>query len=288
VGRSPWLDIDWRKHQRWIIVDDRAVNVIDLGEGPPVVFVHGLAGSWQNWLQQLPEFSAKHRVVALDLPGFGSSQWPKEKISIPLYARALDQVMEALGISAAAMVGNSMGGFTSTELAISFPERVERMALAAPAGISSFDNPLALRAASWLQRLQPVFGLGARLTERHAKAVAMRPWLRSRILGEIARYPARLPADLVAEQLRGAGRMAFLDAFEANLTYDYRHRLPEIVCPTLLIWGERDRVVPVRDADIYTELIPGARKAILPDTGHIPMLERPVQFNELLEQFLAE
>src|SRR5438045_4603778 len=81
AGRSPWLDIDWREHQRWVTVNGSAVNVIELGAGrssgdrdaagQPLVFVHGLSGSWPNWLEQLPVFAAQHRVIALDLPGFG-------------------------------------------------------------------------------------------------------------------------------------------------------------------------------------------------------------------------
>jgi len=288
VGRSAWLDIDWRKHQRWIIVNDRAVNVIELGEGPPVVFVHGLAGSWQNWLEQLPTFARSHRVVALDLPGFGRSPMPLEQITISLYARVLEQVLAVLGIDAAAVVGNSMGGFVSTELAIAFPQRVERLMLAAPAGISSFGNQEALSKALWLRRIRPLLAVGGAWAATNANVVSSRPWLRGRVLAGVARHPGRLPAQLVAEQVRGAGKPGFLDALDANLNYDFRDRLPEIVCPTLVVWGDRDRVIPVRDADVYTELIPGARKVIFPDTGHVPMLERPVRFNALLEQFLSE
>src|SRR5205085_6447300 len=75
-GRSPWLDVDWREHQRWVTIDGRRVNVIELGSGPPVVFIHGLSGSWQNWLEQLPVFARGHRVITFDLPGFGASQMP--------------------------------------------------------------------------------------------------------------------------------------------------------------------------------------------------------------------
>src|SRR3954451_24623513 len=81
-GRSPWLDVDWREHQRWVIAEGCPVNVIDLGEGPPMVFIHGLGGSWQNWLEQLPVFAAGHRCVAFDLPGFGESPRPEDEISI--------------------------------------------------------------------------------------------------------------------------------------------------------------------------------------------------------------
>src|SRR5947209_3104415 len=78
VGRSRWLDVDWREHQRWIVVDGQPVNTIELGEGPPLVFLHGLSGCWQNWLEQLPVFAEAHRVVSVDLPGFGQSPMPHE------------------------------------------------------------------------------------------------------------------------------------------------------------------------------------------------------------------
>jgi pimeloyl-ACP methyl ester carboxylesterase len=293
TGRAPWLDVDWRKHQRWVTVEDRPVNVVDLGEGPPIVFVHGLGGCWQNWLEQLPVFAAgrssvSHRVVALDLPGFGRSPMPRERITISFYARVLDRVMDALGIDAAAVVGNSMGGFTTVELAIAFPQRVERMLLAAPAGVSNFGNPGGLRLARLLRSTRPIPTLLGSWLAANADAVTRRPGLRGRMLMGVASHPGRLPAQLVAEQVRGAGKPGFLDALEAHLDYDFRDRLPEIVCPTLLVWGDRDRVIAVRDADVYTELIANARKVILHDTGHVPMLERPARFNELLEQFLSE
>src|ERR1035438_6950174 len=143
-GRSPWLDVDWREQQRWVSVDGQPVNTIDLGEGPPIVFVHGLAGSWPNWLEQLPMFTPgppivfvhglagswpnwleqlpmftrDHRVIAMDLPGFGHSPMPRDEITISGYARLLDGLLDELGINAAAVVGNSMGGFVSAQNAI--------------------------------------------------------------------------------------------------------------------------------------------------------------------------
>jgi pimeloyl-ACP methyl ester carboxylesterase len=245
-------------------------------------------GCWQNWLEQLPAFAADHRVVALDLPGFGLSPMPREPISISLYARVLDGILGALDIAAATVVGNSMGGFTTTELAIAFPQRVERMLLAAPAGISSHANPFATRWAARLRRAQPLLDPSTSWVSAHADALMRRPVLREAFLGGVMRHPARLPARLAAEQLRGIDKPGFAEALEANLTYDFRHRLPEIVCPTLIVWGDRDQVIPVRDADIYMEMIPGARKAIFADTGHVPMIERPARFNALLEEFLNE
>jgi pimeloyl-ACP methyl ester carboxylesterase len=287
-GRSPWLDVDWRAHQRWITVNGSPLNVIELGEGPPLLFIHGLSGSWPNWLEQLPVFAASRRVIALDLPGFGRSPMPPEPITISYYARTIDALLEELGVSAAAVVGNSMGGFISAELAINFPQRVERLALVSPAGISTYNDPRGTRALPRLHRMERLVGAYTAWVAAHAETVARRPRLRDAIFGFVAPHARELPSALVAEQIRGAGKPGFLQGLAANLEYDFRDRLPEIVCPTLIVWGDRDRVITVRDAERYSELIPNSRKVIFADTGHVAMLERPAEFNALLEEFLSE
>src|SRR5215211_3386713 len=136
-GDSEWLGIDWSRHMRWVEVEGSPVNVVELGTGPPVVFVHGLGGSWQNWLEQLPEFSRDFRVVAFDLPGFGESPMPQDEISISRSGRLVVGLLDALGIERASLVGNSMGGFVTSEVAVQAPERVDRLVLVSSAGISS-------------------------------------------------------------------------------------------------------------------------------------------------------
>jgi len=288
VARSPWLDVDWRAHQRWVTVEGDPVNVIELGEGPPMVFVHGLSGSWPNWLEQLPVLAAQHRVVAIDLPGFGSSPMPSREISISGYARLLDRLLGQLGIDAAAVVGNSMGGFIAAELAIAFPQRVERLVLISAAGISTHGDPRTARAIPSLRRAQRILAATGAWVASKSDTVARRARLRQATLGVVVRHPSRLPAALAAEQLRGAGKPGFLEALEAILDYDFRERLPEIACPTLIVWGDSDRLINVRDADVFAELIPDSRKVIFEDTGHMAMLERPAAFNALLEDFIAQ
>jgi pimeloyl-ACP methyl ester carboxylesterase len=293
-GRSPWLDVDWRAHQRWVDVGGQPVNTIDLGEGPPLVFVHGLSGSWPNWLEQLPVFAGhsatigEHRVIAMDLPGFGHSPMPRERITISGYARLLDGLLDELGIDAAAVIGNSMGGFISAELAIAFPQRVERLVLVSPAGLSTYRHPRGARALSALHRSERIVAAYTAWLASKSDIVSKRALLRNATLGLVTRHPDRLPAALAAEQLRGAGKPGFIQALEANLDYDFRDRLPEIACPTLIVWGDSDRVITVRDAAVYAELIPGSRKVIYRDTGHLAMLERPDSFNALLDEFLDE
>ncbi|HEY2767141.1 MAG TPA: alpha/beta hydrolase [Solirubrobacteraceae bacterium] len=287
-GHSPWLDVDWRQHQRWTIIDDSPVNVVELGEGPPLVFVHGLSGSWPNWLEQLPVFARTRRVIAVDLPGFGHSPMPRQQISISGYARTLDALLGQLDVDAAAIVGNSMGGFVAAELAINFPQRVERLVLVSAAGISTYNHPGGTRALPSLRRAERVVAAYAGWVAAHSDTVARRRGLRNATLGMIAAHPSRLPAALAAEQLRGAGKPGFIQALAANLDYDFRHRLGEIACPTLIVWGDRDRVITPRDADRFAKLIPGSRKVVFEDTGHVAMLERPAQFNKLLAEFLDE
>ncbi|MGH2941779.1 MAG: alpha/beta fold hydrolase, partial [Solirubrobacteraceae bacterium] len=139
VGRSEWMDVDWQQHLRWVRVQDRWMNIVDVGSGPPLIFIHGLSGCWQNWLENIPHFARDHRVIAVDLPGFGQSEMPAQDISISGYADAIDALMTELGIDSAQIVGNSMGGFIGAELAIQHPARLERLVLVAAAGLSIED-----------------------------------------------------------------------------------------------------------------------------------------------------
>ena len=226
--------------------------------------------------------------MALDLPGFGASEMPRAPISIAGYARTLlDLLCAELAIDAAAVVGNSMGGFVAAELAIAYPQRVERLGLVSAAGLSIAELRLehAARALARIERLVAFYG--GWIASR-SSMLARRAGLRRLVLSAIAAYPDRLPAPLVAEQVAGAGRPGLLPALRAMSAYPLRDRLGEIVCPTLIVWGERDKLVPVSDAGEFERLIPGSRQVGYPDTGHVPMLERPDCFNEDLRAFLEE
>ena len=286
-GRSEWLDIDWREHQKWVQVAGGPVNVIDLGEGDPMVFVHGLSGAWVNWLENLPHFAREHRVIAMDLPGFGHSPMPREQISISGYGRIVDELLDTLGIDRAVIVGNSMGGFIGAEVALQFSTRVERLVLVSAAGLSIEHqrNEPVLRV---LERLDDVLILGTGWMATRSAMLARRPRVRREIMKLVAHRADDLPAPLIAEQVMGSGKPGFVPALDALTDYPIRDRLGEIACPVLVVWGEQDRLVPVRDAYVFGELIPDARVEVWPDTGHVAMLERPGAFNALVDEFLAQ
>jgi pimeloyl-ACP methyl ester carboxylesterase len=290
VGRSEWMDIDWSTHLRWVRIEDRWMNVLDYGEddgNPPVIFIHGLSGCWQNWLENIPFFARERRVIAVDLPGFGQSEMPVDEISISGYAATIDALMEELDIPTAQIVGNSMGGFIGAELAINHPERVERLVLVAAAGLSvEYIRTERTRGLRHQAENVAFFYIGWLASRSHT--VVERRRLRTALLLLVAAHPGKLPSALTIEQVGGSGKPGFSDALEAMMHYPLRDRLEKISCPTFIVWGDKDRLVPVRDAAIFEKLIPDARAVIYKDTGHITMMERPARFNRDVQAFLHE
>jgi pimeloyl-ACP methyl ester carboxylesterase len=286
TARPDWRSIDWASHLHQMEIDGRPVNYVDIGSGPrePIVFVHGLGGQWQNWLENLPRAAQERRVIALDLPAFGLSPMPRDQITIPGYGRTVEALCDRLGLGRVDIVGNSMGGFIGAEVAIQFPQRVDQLLLVSAAGITSADLAHA-----------PIMSLGrvasaiATHTVAQDRQLAARPKSRHMALQFVARHPSRLKADLAYEGFfKGTGKPGFTDALRASLDYDFRDRLPEIGVPTLIVWGEKDSIIPVKDAQEFERLIPDSRKVVMKDTGHISMAERPETFNDLMMEFLAE
>jgi pimeloyl-ACP methyl ester carboxylesterase len=279
-----WLRIDWAEHRRQVEVVGSWVNYVEMGEGPPLVLVHGLSGAWQNWLEQIPHFSDSHRVIALDLPGFGASPMPPWEISIPAFGRFLRDFCERLGIESCALVGNSMGGFVATEVAISDPERVEKLVLVSAAGIT------------WARaRREPAAMIGRvgraalPLVLRFQMSGIRRPGLRRRAFQGVFHEPSSLRREVLWENFAPAMTSpGYFDAITNLFGYDIRDRLEEIEVPTLIVWGRNDRVVPVPAALSYKKRIgENAELVIFDECGHVPQIERPVRFNRLLHRFLS-
>jgi pimeloyl-ACP methyl ester carboxylesterase len=278
------MDVDWPALTRRVPIDGRDVSVVDSGgDRPPLLFLHGLGGIWQNWLLNLPAFMGTHRVVAVDLPGFGQSEMPAGKISLPGVAHTVDALCGELGLEEPVVVGNSMGGFVGAELAVSFPTRVSKLVLVAAAGLSTeylVREPLLAGARAWAV-------LTARTGVRADIAVS-RPRLRRAALQVVVRYPERLSVPLAIELVRGANAPGFIPAFDALMRHSFRDNLERIEIPVLIVWGRNDILVPVDDAEMYEHLIgENAHSVIFEDTGHLPMLERPSRFNDLLAAFIA-
>ncbi len=283
AARPEWMEIDWRAHLHRIELPGAEVNYADIGEGEPILFVHGLGGCWRNWLENLPHLARTHRAIALDLPGFGDSPMPSWRISISAYGRLLHDFCEKLGIErVAALVGNSMGGFVATEAVVERPRRFERLVLVSAAGIS-FAEAKGRRAQAFARTVKAAAPFMA--GERHTWVA--RPRGKLLAFGRVMREPEKLRPELLLEQMRpGLGAAGFTAGVEAIAGYDTRERLSEIEIPTLVVWGLNDQLVPVEAALGYHRLIPRSRLEIFERTGHVPQLERPARFNALLDEFI--
>jgi pimeloyl-ACP methyl ester carboxylesterase len=283
-----WREIDWLAELKTIEIDGIPFNYVDTGSGDrdPVLLVHGLGGQWQNWLENIPRLAQDRRVVAMDLPGFGITPEPEddEDITITRYGRWVNELADRLDLGKVDLVGNSMGGYIAAEVAIQFPERVSRLVLVSAAGISSAE----VMEAPILTIGRVATALASNAAARY-RNLAARPITRHVSLALVARHPRLLKADLAYEGFfKGAGKPGFDDALRASLDYDFRDRLSDVKVPTLIVWGERDSIIPIRDADEFERLIDDSRKVVMKDCGHIPMAERPRSFNDLLVDFLDE
>jgi pimeloyl-ACP methyl ester carboxylesterase len=281
---ATWMSVDWPALQRTLELDGRRVNVLDTGgAGPALLFVHGWSSNWQIFLLNIAAFMGTHRVLSLDLPGFGASELPHEPLSIRGYARTVDAVCDALGVERVSVVGNSMGGFIGAELALSFGTRVDRLVLVSAAGLSTEHLPRAVALAA-----ARVVGAGTPLATRFEWSVVHRPRLRRAAMQWVLRYPEKVSVPLAQELVLSFGKPGFVAGLQAIIDYSYRDRLPQIDMPVLVVWGRNDLLVPVADAFAYADLIgDNARVEVFEDTGHAPMLERPSRFNALLRAFLA-
>jgi pimeloyl-ACP methyl ester carboxylesterase len=285
-----WLRIDWREHLRQMDVDGTRVNYVEMGPRPEeqhplgIVFVHGLGGCWQNWLENIPHFARRHRVLAPDLPGFGFSPAPPWEVSIPAYGRLLLDFCDALEVRDCAVVGSSMGGFISAEAAIEQPQRFEKLVLVSAAGVSSVRlrrQPTEVAARMMAAAAPLVFNAQTRAFRR--------PRARVRAFRGLFHSPGELRPELIWELFTGGERAQSFAAALAGLAgYDFLDRLEEVEVPSLIVWGAQDHVVPPADALEYHHRIKDSRLEVFDRTGHLPMSERPVRFNRLLDGFLAE
>jgi pimeloyl-ACP methyl ester carboxylesterase len=287
-GRSDepdWRRIDWRSHLRAVTVAGRRVHLVDIGRGggaAPVLFVHGLGGRWQSWIETLPRVAAGRRAVAFDLPGFGRSQLPIEPISIDGYAAVIERLCDLLELESVVLVGNSMGGAVATSAALRFPDLIERLMLVSPAAISLAGfNPAPAAAVMAALGRTP---LGS---PEGVRSLLRRPRARYLAFATLVRHPTRIATDTLTELVGGRGAPGLGAAIEAMIRCELGGELASITQPALLVHGREDMLVPLSMSAWLSDQIPGARLEVFEDTGHLPMIERPARFNELLLEFAA-
>ncbi len=279
-----WLKVEWRRHLRRVSLPGAEVDYVEIGEGEPIVFIHGLSGSWQNWLENLPRFGRGRRAIALDLPGFGKSPMPSWPIEMRAYGQLVHDFCEKIGVErGATLVGNSMGGLVACEAVLSGSSRFDRLVFVSTAGLMKPWQPRLsgrLLASAWRTLVPDEL--------RPTRALVRNRLFRYLSFRTLVRYPNRLRRELLWEQVvSGLPAPGFADAMRAEVEYDPRPRLGEIEIPTLIVWGFDDLMVSAGGALAYHRLIPHSQLEIFERTGHMPQLERPARFNRVLDEFLA-
>jgi pimeloyl-ACP methyl ester carboxylesterase len=232
------------------------------------------------WDRVTPALSTRRLVLAPDLPGFGRSDPIGPGFDLAEVARALAEALAARVDRPFDLVGNSLGGAVAIRLAHSRPQLVRRLVLVAPAGFTPLPRPLALAAGQ-------LVGPGLALRRLGGVPLARIPAARQiLLLGTIAE-PRRLSADDAVAMLRSSsGSTRIGAAVEAVLQADLRPTLVELDSPLGLIWGRRDRVVPLSTLESLRELRPDAAVATIAAAAHVPQLEQPKQFVAALRRVL--
>jgi abhydrolase domain-containing protein 6 len=261
-----------------ITVDGIRTRYVDEGSGPPVVFIHGLGGYKENWETNVPVFSARHRVIALDLPGFGESEKPDVPYAPPWHADFVVKFLGALGIGRANLVGNSMGGHISSFIGATRPEMVEKIVLADPSGVLGAELAEGAISADLVEAMGPV----------NPGEDFIRLFM-SIIFFKQGPYSEKMVKRALADFERGENEIrfrAYVRSMRGLLEHDMTEHYPKIKAPTMVIWGENDGLIPVKHAGVIAPKIPGSRKILIPECGHCPMIEKPDEFNRIVLEFL--
>jgi pimeloyl-ACP methyl ester carboxylesterase len=251
--------------------------------GSPVLLLHGGNGSIEFWLYNLAALAVSHRVYAFDMVGSGRSDYPDGSYSIAYQAEFLAGFMTALGINSATLIGNSMGGAVALKFTGFYPDRVDKLVLVDSMGLGQ------------------EISLGIRLITLPAIVSLLRPgrWMIPSMLRSNFYNSQRLPPEWIEFRypifaipdrnrvILRLGQSNFnLAGVRADVYQPIVASLPQIDRPTLIVWGEQDRIIPVKHAYVAAAGLPNHQLEIFPDCGHHPYLEYPTKFNRLVLDFL--
>lgn len=273
---------------RHVTIHGHDVAYRSAGSGPVIMLVHGIAGRSGTWTRVMPELARDHTVIAPDLLGHGESAKPRGDYSLGAYASGIRDLMVALGHDSATFVGHSLGGGIAMQLAYQFPERCERLVLVASGGLGKEVSPL-LRVLSGpgSEYVLPVI-LTRRLYDVAATATGWLSKLGVRpdpFLEEVWTTYAAL-TDARAQRAFVHTIRSVIDVTGQRVSARDRLYLAQEV-PTLIVWGDRDGVIPVTHAHAAHELIPGSQLEVFEGVGHFLPVERPERLADVVSAFVA-
>jgi len=253
--------------------------------GQSVILIHGLGGFVESWQQNIDAFAEEHRVYALDLPGFGRSDKPAAPYSIPYLAQFVIDFLTTQGIRRATIVGNSLGGAIALELAFSCTDMVEKLVLVDAAGFGTKVH-IALRLITIPFIGECISRPSRKGTEKFLKTAFFDESMITEEMIDFGLEMANLPGGGKALLSTARSFLGFRGAkqtFIQNVIANSNH----LSCPTLIVWGRQDKVLPIEGAHIAAKVIPNAELQLFDACGHTPQLEHPEAFNSAVLQFLT-
>jgi len=264
---------------RYLVVDGARIRYVDAGPGPPVVFLHGLGASMYAWRRNLAAVAAAgFRVIAFDNRGFGLSDKPPAPYDNAAYARLAIALMDSLRLTDPVLVGHSMGGAIAAQVAIEYPPRVRGLVLVGSAGLG-VREPLLFRMARWPVLGRVVLALRGRgFTARLLRSTYFDPGKVTE--ADVDQYYAPVAQPEYGRALRGVLQQFRFTALEG--------RLDRIAAPTLVLWGEEDRWVPMGLGRALAAGITRSAFVSVPRAGHSVQEEAPDEVNHLVIRFLKD
>jgi pimeloyl-ACP methyl ester carboxylesterase len=271
-----------------VVLHGHELSYADSGDGPVVLFIHGILGSQQQWSHLVDQMDDDHRVVLPDLFGHGESAKPLGDYSLSSHAATMRDLLDHLGVDRVTLVGHSLGGGIAMQFFYLFPERVDRLVLVSSGGLGREVN-VALRSATLPGAAQVL------------SVVASAPVLsRVEALGRVASKVGWRPSADLAAVWKGfsslgdrESRQAFLATTRAVIDIGgqsisaHDHLGGSLPIPTLIVWGSRDHMIPASHALSVEQSLPECRVEIFEGAGHFPHLDDPDRFARVLRDFIA-
>lgn len=240
------------------IVEGLLLNYEQYGEGEDLVVLHGWGRSVGEWRETAKRYSPHYRVTLLDLPGFGASEVPHQELTIHDYAEITTKFLGKVGVEKCILLGHSLGGRIGTILAATEPEMIGKLLLVDSAGVERKSPSVRIK--------RSIVGMAKLLGLHHVLPRGFKDFFSS------SDYRSALPA---------------MKKTFANIVHEDLTRLfPQVACPTLVVWGSHDRVLPVAYTKVYVRLVKDCTVRIVYEAGHDPHIDDPAQFFAITDEFL--
>jgi abhydrolase domain-containing protein 6 len=253
-----------------IAVDDKTLAYTEQGEGPALVIIHGVGGHKEDWAGVANVLEETHRVFSIDMLGFGESSKSGDDLSMSVQASAIKALLDEHEIDSVSLVGNSVGGWVAATFAATYPDDVEKLVLIDVAGFKAM-----------FEGEPPVnFDPG--------NAEEMQALINITINSSVAQTPGL--AERAFESYVSSGEKAIAQTWGKSLFTSARleELLPKITAPTLVLWGEDDKLFPSVLAEAFANLIPHASFELIPDAGHFPQIDSAEETIDAIDEFLND